>query len=95
MGESQSTFAEDYKNEYRHENLSTTKLMSASSKGQTERVTKLLKEISDKKLHKRDERGDTALHKAAAMGHCDIVYQLFLKGADLGNNIDYILLLDL
>jgi ankyrin repeat protein len=80
MGESQSTFAEDCKNEYRNENLSTTKLMSASQKGQTERVTKLLKEISGKKLHKRDERGDTALHKAAAMGHYEIIQQLISKG---------------
>jgi ankyrin repeat protein len=80
MGETQSSFAEDYKNEYRNENLSNTKLMSALQKGQTERVTKLLKDISGKKLHKRDERGDTALHKAAAMGNGEILQQLISKG---------------
>jgi ankyrin repeat protein len=80
MGETQSSFAEDYKNEYRNENLSNTKLMSALQKGQTERVAKLLKDISGKKLHKRDERGDTALHKAAAMGNGEILQQLISKG---------------
>lgn len=57
------------------------KLISAALKGHTETVAKLLKR--GKKISKRDEKGDTALHKAAGMGHVEIVQQLLAKGADM------------
>jgi ankyrin repeat protein len=66
----------------------SNKLISAASKGQTEVVAKLLTKRG-KKIGKRDERGDTALHKAAAMGHVEVVQQLLAKGADVGvRNVD-------
>lgn len=62
---------------------SSNKLINAACKGQTETVAKLLTKRG-KKISKRDERGDTALHKAAAMGHVEVVNMLIAKGADIG-----------
>jgi len=56
-----------------------SKLIDASIKGQVDIVTKLLKK--GKKVDKRDEKGDTALHKAAMHGHHEIADMLIKKGA--------------
>eukprot|EP01127_Copromyxa_protea_P024473 TRINITY_DN9669_c0_g1_i2.p1 TRINITY_DN9669_c0_g1~~TRINITY_DN9669_c0_g1_i2.p1 ORF type:complete len:1002 (+),score=159.74 TRINITY_DN9669_c0_g1_i2:85-3090(+) len=65
----------------------SNKLISAAAKGQTEVVAKLLTKRG-KKISKRDERGDTALHKASAMGHVEVIQQLIGKGADMVKNGD-------
>eukprot|EP01125_Pyxidicula_operculata_P018121 TRINITY_DN6415_c0_g1_i3.p1 TRINITY_DN6415_c0_g1~~TRINITY_DN6415_c0_g1_i3.p1 ORF type:complete len:1033 (+),score=182.02 TRINITY_DN6415_c0_g1_i3:1-3099(+) len=61
----------------------SSKLIIASQKGQTEAVTKLLAKRGSKKVNKRDDLGETALHKAAAMGHDEVLLQLIQKGADI------------
>lgn len=61
----------------------SSKLMVASSKGQYEKVTKLIKTMDSKKLNKRDERGETPLHHAAAMGYNDVLLLLLQKGSNV------------
>jgi ankyrin repeat protein len=56
-----------------------SKLIDASIKGQVETVAKLLKK--GKKVDKKDEKGDTALHKAAMHGHFEVADMLLKKGA--------------
>eukprot|EP01126_Amoeba_proteus_P007613 TRINITY_DN12732_c0_g1_i3.p1 TRINITY_DN12732_c0_g1~~TRINITY_DN12732_c0_g1_i3.p1 ORF type:complete len:999 (-),score=186.64 TRINITY_DN12732_c0_g1_i3:152-3148(-) len=59
------------------------KLISAAAKGQPETVAKLLIKCGKKVNTLMDEKGDTALHKAAAMGHIEVIQQLLSKGADV------------
>eukprot|EP01133_Synstelium_polycarpum_P001465 gene1465-1702_t len=51
---------------------SSSKIIDAARKGNVDLVHKLLKK-NWRKLNKRDERGDTCLHKAALFGHTDCV----------------------
>ncbi|EFA79079.1 hypothetical protein PPL_07904 [Heterostelium album PN500] len=50
----------------------SSKIIDAARKGNAELVQKLLKKDL-KKLNKRDEKGDTCLHKAALFGHADCI----------------------
>jgi len=60
---------------------SSSSLLDAAQKGNSELVAKLLKK--GKKVNKRDPvSGETPLHKAAELGHVDIVQQLLRRGAD-------------
>eukprot|EP01122_Echinamoeba_exundans_P011929 TRINITY_DN4896_c0_g1_i1.p1 TRINITY_DN4896_c0_g1~~TRINITY_DN4896_c0_g1_i1.p1 ORF type:complete len:1528 (-),score=212.90 TRINITY_DN4896_c0_g1_i1:784-5367(-) len=60
---------------------SSSRLLDAAQRGQLDLVNKILKK--SKKLNKKDEKGDTALHRAARFGHLDVLLALIRKGADL------------
>ncbi|EGG17298.1 hypothetical protein DFA_08291 [Cavenderia fasciculata] len=64
---------------------SSSKIIDASRKGNVEQVTKLLRK-DIKKAEKRDEKGDTCLHKAAMFGHSECV-EAILKWA-MSSNIN-------
>lgn len=83
MGETQSKSAQSpaISAAYDVEAATTSRLLEASQRGQTELVTKLLRK--GKKINKIDDRGDTALHKAAACGHLEIVNLLLKKHPEL------------
>jgi ankyrin repeat protein len=60
-----------------------SKLIDASIKGQVDVVAKLLKK--GKKVDKKDEKGDTALHKAAMHGQAEVADMLLKKGAPVSD----------
>ena len=66
---------------YDLESLSSNRLLDASQRGQLDIVSKLLRR--GKKPNKVDDHGDTALHKAAAWGHVEVVAALLKKHGEL------------
>lgn len=60
---------------------SSSRLLEAVQRGQIDLVQKFLKKT--KRINKKDERGDTALHAAARIGHLEILVSLLRKGADI------------
>jgi ankyrin repeat protein len=85
MGETQSKSASPsgWSASYDVEGPSSSRLIEACQRGQTDLVSKLLRR--GKKISKVDERGDTALHKAAAYGFTEIVTLLLKKNSELAN----------
>jgi len=57
-------------------------LHEAAAAGKTDRVAEILK-IDLQSMNARDIQGYTAMHRAAALGHGDIVWLLLSKGAQL------------
>lgn len=83
MGETQSKNAAypPVSAAYDLESTSSSRLLEASHRGHLDLVLKLLRR--GKKINKVDEYGDTALHKAAACGHVEVVTALLKKHAEL------------
>ncbi|KYR00800.1 hypothetical protein DLAC_02853 [Tieghemostelium lacteum] len=62
---------------------STSKIIDAARKGNVELVQKLIKK-DWKKINKKDEKGDTCLHKASCFGSADCL-EVILKYASMNN----------
>lgn len=83
MGETQSksVTTQSVSAAYEIESAPASRLLDASIRGNLDAVLKLLRR--GKKINKVDDLGDTALHKAAAWGHVEIVAAILKKHSEL------------